>query len=99
MIGNEQLREAFLPPAMLSYFEQKLPDVPPAEVLVRVEETLKFLNMATYLSGDIPVTREIDDVWHLWILETRAYFELCDALHGRTYIHHMSNVYARAAGQ
>lgn len=79
---------------MRCYFERRLPDVPPAEVGVRIEETLKFLNIAVYCEGGIPVTKEIDDVWHYWILETREYQALCGLLQGRRFIHHSSNAYA-----
>lgn len=79
---------------MRCYFEKKLPDVPPEDVDIRIEETLKFLNIATYCRGNIPVSKEIDDIWHLWILETREYAKLCSALQGRQFVHHSSNVYA-----
>jgi hypothetical protein len=45
------------------------------------------------------VSREIDEIWHLWILETRSYEKLCAALHGRQFIHHASNVFARCNGE
>ena len=82
---------------MQCYFEKKLPDVPPAEVGIRIEEALKFLNMATYCHGNIPVSKEIDDIWHLWILETREYDKLCSLLHGRQFVHHSSNAFAACA--
>jgi hypothetical protein len=92
-ITNEQLTDTFLTPQMRYYFETKLAPVPADEVSRRVEETLKFLNMATYFHGNIPVTKEIDDVWHYWILETREYSRLCSRLQGQEFIHHSSNVY------
>jgi hypothetical protein len=64
---------------------------------VRIEEALKFLNMAVYCQGNIPVSREIDDIWHSWILETKEYSALCDSLQGRRYIHHCSNTYLECA--
>ena len=101
-ISNQQLTEAFLSRQMRCYFEKKLPQIPPHEVGVRVEETLKFLNIAAYCHGNIPVSEEIDDIWHLWILETREYQKLCSQLQGGRFIHHSSNVYAEcdsAAGE
>jgi hypothetical protein len=98
-ISNQQLRAAFLSPQMRCYFERKLPDVPPAEVGTRIEETLKFLNMAAYCEGGIPVSGEIDDIWHYWILQTREYAQLCSLLHGRRFIHHSSNIYAECWGE
>jgi hypothetical protein len=93
MITNRQLRDAFLGSQMLFYFERKLAPLPPDEALVRIEETLKFLNMAHHCTGDIPVTREIDEVWHLWILETSEYEQLCAKLAGGVFLHHTSNEY------
>jgi hypothetical protein len=92
-ISNRQLREAFLSPQMQCYFERKLAPLSSEEVGIRIEETLKFLNIATFCHGSIPVTKDIDDVWHYWILETREYSQLCAALQGRQYIHHSSKVY------
>jgi hypothetical protein len=59
---------------------------PSAEVYIRIEETLKFLNMATFCEGNIPVTQELDDIWHYWVLETREYAKLCVSLQGRDFI-------------
>jgi hypothetical protein len=79
---------------MKCYFEKKLPEVPAAEIDARIEEAVKFLNMAVYCEGNIPVSKEIDEIWHYWILETKEYAKLCAALQGRKFIHHSSNVYA-----
>jgi hypothetical protein len=94
-ISNEQLRFAFLSPEMRCYFGKKFPAVPAGELDIRIEEALKFLNIADHCSGSIPVTTEIDDIWHFWILETREYMKLCSRLQGREYIHHVSNAYAQ----
>jgi len=92
-ISNERLRAAFLPPQMACYFAKKLPELDAAERQIRIEETLKFLNIAVYCRGNIPVIRELDDIWHLWILETQEYERLCGLLQGRRFIHHSSNAY------
>ena len=94
MMTNQQLREAFLSPQMKYYFDKKLSPLPSAEVDARIEEALKFLNMAAYIDGSIPVSPEIDEVWHYWILETREYARLCARLQGGQFLHHKSNDYA-----
>ena len=94
MITNQQLRDAFLSPQMKHYFDRKLAPLSSCEVDIRIEEVLKYLNMAHHCRGDIPVSKEIDDVWHYWILETQEYETLCGKLHGGTFLHHMSNDYA-----
>ncbi len=73
MIAREDLRHRFLSPQMTYYFHKKLAPLPPMEVDLRIEETLKFLNLAVYCEGAIPVSKEIDDVWHYWVLETAEY--------------------------
>ena len=97
-ITNGQLRDAFLTPQMLAYFEKKLVHLSAAEIGVRIEEALKFLNIAVYCEGDIPVTEEIDEVWHYWILETKEYERLCRKLQGRKFLHHSSNDYRKLFG-
>jgi hypothetical protein len=94
-ITNRQLRNAFLSPAMKQYFLKKLSPLPTSEVCIRIEETLKFLNIAVYCNGNIPVSKEIDDVWHYWILQTREYSKLCSVLQGRKFLHHSSNDYLK----
>jgi hypothetical protein len=97
MMTGEQLRKAYLSPQMLRYFERKLPELTPAELLVRVEEALKFLALAFHSEGNIPVVQEIDDIWHLWILETQEYWRLCERMHGCRYLHHSSNAFRASA--
>ena len=95
MIANEQLRAAFLDEPMLRYFRSKLSDLPDHELFARIEETLKFLFIASECTGSIPVSRDIDDVWHLWILQTQEYLTLCESLPTGSFIHHSSNEYLR----
>jgi hypothetical protein len=71
MISNEQLRAAFLTPAMKHYFERKLADLSSAEAAARIEELLKYLNMTAHSHGSIPVNDEIDYVWHLCVTVIR----------------------------
>lgn len=97
-ITGTQLSSALLSPQMRCYFERKLSPVPPDEIRIRIEETLKFLNIATFFTCNIPVTQEIDDVWHYWILETREYQKLCSMLQGRSFLHHSSNAYLECSG-
>jgi hypothetical protein len=92
-----QLSDTLLSPRMRRYFELKLLDVAAAEVAVRIEETLRFLALARFCRGAIPVTQEIDDVWHLWILETQEYAQLCARLPGGQFLHHSSKTYAECA--
>ena len=91
IITNSRLRELFVSPQLRFYFDKKLAPLNRSEIDLQLEETLKFLNMATYISGNIPVSKEIDEVWHYWILETQEYQRLCLKLPGGKFIHHTSN--------
>lgn len=93
MITPEQLRKTFLSPAMKHYFDRKLAPLDSAAVDIRIEELLKYLNMAQYSHGGIPFSNDIDDVWHLWIMQTQEYSALCRKLQGGHFIHHSSNDY------
>jgi hypothetical protein len=84
LITNQQLIETFLTPQMEGYFQEKLSHVPQHELAVQLEECLKFLFIAHLCPGNIPVTQAIDDVWHLWILETVEYCRLCSSLADET---------------
>jgi hypothetical protein len=93
MITNQQLRAAFLSPRMKYYFDKKLAPLSSHEVDIRIEEALKFLNLPAHVGGGIPVTSEIDEVWHYWILETREYQKLCSKIIDGRMIHHSSKEY------
>ena len=97
MISNEQLRAAFLSPAMKFYFDRKLTPLSSDEINARIEEMLKYLNMSIHDRGEIPFSPDIDEVWHYWILETQEYALLCQKLHGGHFIHHTSIDYVMHA--
>ncbi len=92
-IRGEELREAHVSAPMLHYFRRKLAGLSEAELIARLEETLKFLAISQYCAGPIPVSRDIDDVWHYWILQTQEYQRLCESLNAGNFIHHSSNDY------
>ena len=62
-----------------------------SELQGQIEECLKFLYIAS-LNGRafIPLSSEIDDIWHELIVETRFYQEFCSKLPGGKFIHHES---------
>jgi len=54
-------------------------------------ECLKYLAILNGTGGRrIPVTPEVDDVWHELIVQTASYARLCAALPGGRFIHHES---------
>jgi hypothetical protein len=97
-VTGQQLRDSYLTPQMECYFRSKLPGTPESEVRIRIEEALKFLHMSSQIRGSIPVTRDIDEIWHLWILETQEYARLCASIPGSGFIHHRSDAFAQCCG-
>ena len=81
-ITGEDLRAAYLTAPMMHYFRKKLAEVADDDLLARIEEALKYLAISRYCRSAIPVTREIDDIWHYWILQTQEYEQLCRVLPG-----------------
>jgi hypothetical protein len=95
MISNAQLAATFLDPPLLNYFRSKFAGLRDEELSARLQETLKFLFISHECVGAIPVSREIDDIWHAWILQTQEYAALCGRLPAGSFIHHSSNDYLR----
>ena len=95
MAVHSPLSSLLLDGAMHSYFRCKFPELPGDELDTRIEETLRFLFISHECTGPIPVSREVDEVWHAWILQTQEYFGLCEQLPTGRYIHHSSNDYLR----
>lgn len=95
MKSQRLLSNDLLDAPMLHYFRRKFRELPPEELALRIEETLRFLFISHECSGSIPVSQEIDDVWHAWILQTQEYVALCEKLPTGRYIHHSSNDYLR----
>lgn len=63
-------------------------------------ECLKYLAILSLTQGRrIPVTPEVDDVWHELIVQTWPYAGLCSALPGGRFIHHESITPVEYAGR
>jgi hypothetical protein len=96
-ISDAELLCTFVTPQMMSYFQAKIPDLSPETLVLRVCELLKYLMLVEFCPGRILFGREIDDVWHYWILQTRQYAQLCDKLPGQFFRHHSSVAYRETA--
>lgn len=58
---------------------------------IQIAEFLKFIFLqSTKNGGFIPVTEEIDAIWHEYILQTREYALLCQDTPGQEFIHHQT---------
>lgn len=86
-INTTRLRKALLSSPMEALLMRRLSKLPSDEIEVRVEEFFKFMLLATRItSGSLPISQEVDDLWHIFILETREYERLCCCI-GR-FVHH-----------
>ncbi|QTR04077.1 hypothetical protein J7S33_03550, partial [Saccharothrix algeriensis] len=75
--------EDYIPEAVYETLRKRLPGRSSAELRLQTEECLKFLVIASEADPlFIPMTREVDEVWHELILQTHFYAELCARLPG-----------------
>ena len=97
---SDELLFSYLDPEVLSltrdYFKER------EDCDLQIIECLKFLYLMSsntdLLHGFLPVTQEVDEIWHYLIIQTREYESFCKRLPGGFFIHHKSihfNVYAR----
>ena len=93
MITNEQILKLYLTPQMEQYFQKKLYDQDHKVLRYKIAELLKFLSLCHHCDSDIPISNELDHIWHLWIVQTKQYQELCLKLPSKKFIHHCSNDY------
>jgi hypothetical protein len=96
-IADQELLDRFVTPQMIGYFRAKMPTLKSGVLEHRLCELLKYLILVRFSPGRILFGREVDDVWHCWILQTRQYAQLCEQLPGRCFRHHSSVDYHEAA--
>lgn len=76
------------------YFFKKNEKISNEITKIKIIELLKYLSMTHHEHGhSIPVSTEIDNIWHDWILQTLQYEELMDKLPSKKFIHHSSDDY------
>jgi hypothetical protein len=61
--------------------------IPSSEVPVALREAIRFLILVAESKGALTPSQTVDEVWHEFILCTRAYTDFCQAHFGR-YVHH-----------
>lgn len=82
---------SYRPQPILTHLASTFSDLPENDFLIRCEECLKFLYLRSVSGrGFIPLSGEVDEIWHAFILQTKAYADFCNALPGKTFIHHNS---------
>jgi hypothetical protein len=91
MNSDEQLLRQFVTPQMYVYFRVKNPDIDADVLRIKVIEVLKYLILAPQFPGNILFGQDMDDIWHLWIMQSRQYAKLCEDLPFERFRHHESN--------
>jgi hypothetical protein len=86
-----ELQKKHPSPWMLDHLFKTLSDVDVHEFKIQIQEFLKFMILfSTKKGGFIPVSKEIDHIWHEYILQTKEYLQLCMDCPGHTFIHHQT---------
>lgn len=93
MVTDTELLNEFVSESMLTYFKNKNHNLNESQIKTQLSELLKFLILTEHFPGNIIFGKEIDDLWHLWIMQTRQYDELCKKLPGGFFRHHSSKDY------
>jgi hypothetical protein len=88
--SDDHLFESFFSPSLYTYFRVKCPEIAPDELRIRLTELVKFLILAHEFPGNILFGEDLDDLWHLWIMQTREYEKLCQTLPSGLFMHHDS---------
>lgn len=93
MTADEILFREFVSPNLYVYFRLKAPELEPQELKTQLTELLKFLLMSHKFPGNILFGRDLDELWHLWIMQTKQYEAFCRATETGRFIQHDSNDY------
>lgn len=85
---------------IIEHLRHKFPMLDDQEFVNRAAECLKFLYLRSISGkGFIPLSGDVDEVWHEFILQTREYQTFCESLPGKDFIHHNSIRMAEHAEQ
>lgn len=76
---------------MLSHLKDRFKELTNQEFNYRLEEFLKYIFLCSkYGGGFIPLSKEVDEFWHEYIVQTEEYLNLCSSLPSKNFIHHKS---------
>lgn len=90
----KNLIETYVSKHMLKVYRKSFDQWDSEKQETALEEFLKFAILASYFGNIfIPCTRDIDQIWHKFILETRDYFAFCDRIKPGNYLHHSGVTY------
>lgn len=88
----EKIAPTFSPNFMLALLPHECPQLALHELEIRTAEFLKFIYLRSLWVGGnegfVPVKKAIDEIWHVFIVQTREYERFCQALPGKVFLHH-----------
>lgn len=91
MIVNICNLKSLVSPWMLKHLKDHFSELSDYEFNTRLEEFLKFMYLSSkYNESFFPLTDEIDELWHEYIVQTLEYAQLCQALPSKRFLHHQS---------
>ena len=79
----------FMP--ILEVLPQEISNISLEELSERLAEFLKFIYLRSLFPSEdvfVPVKKSIDEIWHSFIVQTRFYKNLCQALPNKNFLHH-----------
>ncbi|MFP8945184.1 hypothetical protein ACLIYM_27610 [Streptomyces fenghuangensis] len=80
---------SYVPTEVLHVLRARCPERSHAEIDAPLGECLKFLYIVSAEEATfLPLTKEVDEIWHELILQTAFYQKLCAALPGGRFLHH-----------
>jgi hypothetical protein len=86
---RQHLSDAFVPEWMVRHLKARFQGIEAEALSLRIEEFVKFLILSTKIGGGkLPVSQDIDELWHAYIIETQEYASLCERI--GAFIHHTS---------
>lgn len=86
---------SLIDPRVKDIIYKKYKDSNPEDVTNCLTELMKYLYLVSKypegLKGTfVPITEEVDNLWHQMILQTRYYPQICERLPGKLVVHHES---------
>jgi hypothetical protein len=92
-INNETIVTHYLDEKMIKYFQNKLKGLSKDTIILRSCEVIKFLYISNFSLGPVPFNQDLDDIWHLLVMQTKEYEQLMQKLPHKKFIHHNSYEY------
>lgn len=87
----KQIAPSYNPTHIIKHLKEKFTSLEDVAFVIRTQECLKFLYLrAVSGRGFIPLSGEVDEIWHAFILQTKCYADFCESLPGGKFIHHNS---------